>query len=229
MNQMAEPKKSFPMLPVAHWWALRKKFKQSIPGVVTDNYLSTVLDMSVDSARANVLPFLKVLGIIDDEGKTKERAKLWRDDHHYPEVCKAITAEVYPKDLLESVPTPEDKTAAKRWFANHTGSGDSACSRMASLYSVLIAADPASQPDGQSVKAKEKVPKRAAAQKSKGSNSTAPSPALAPTPAPTSAPAPKSKGPEINLNLQIHISADASPDQIEQIFSSMAKHIYPSE
>ncbi len=40
---MAEQKKSYPMLPIAHWWALRKKFKQSIPGVVTDSYLATVL------------------------------------------------------------------------------------------------------------------------------------------------------------------------------------------
>jgi hypothetical protein len=44
------------MMPIANWWALRKKFKQSIPGVVTDNYIATVLEMSVDSARANVLP-----------------------------------------------------------------------------------------------------------------------------------------------------------------------------
>ena len=49
-------KKSFPMLPVAHWWALRNKFKQSIPGTVTASYLSMVLDMQQNSARANVLP-----------------------------------------------------------------------------------------------------------------------------------------------------------------------------
>ena len=52
----------------------RKKFEQSIPGVVTDNYLATVLNMGVESVRANVLPFLKPLGIIDDEGKTTEWA-----------------------------------------------------------------------------------------------------------------------------------------------------------
>jgi hypothetical protein len=33
-------------------------------------------------------------------------------------------------------------------------------------------------------------------------------------------------GPDLNINIQIHISADASTDQIEQIFASMAKHIY---
>jgi hypothetical protein len=36
---MTAERKSFPMLPGAHWWALREKFKQSIPGVVTDSYL----------------------------------------------------------------------------------------------------------------------------------------------------------------------------------------------
>jgi hypothetical protein len=66
---MAEPKKSFPMLPIAHWWSLRRKFKQSLPGVVTGSYLATVLNMAENSANANVLPYLKTLGIIDDEGK----------------------------------------------------------------------------------------------------------------------------------------------------------------
>ncbi len=91
---MAEQKQSFPMLPINHWWALRKKFKQSIPGVVTDSYLATVLNMQENSARANVLPYLKQLQIIDEEGKTGERAKLWRDDGHYAEVCKAIREEI---------------------------------------------------------------------------------------------------------------------------------------
>lgn len=49
-------KKSYPMLPIASWWELRKKFKLSIPGVVTANYLATVLGGKVESARINVLP-----------------------------------------------------------------------------------------------------------------------------------------------------------------------------
>ena len=157
---MAEPKRNFPMLPVGHWWSLRKKFEQSIPGVVTDNYLATVLAMGVESARANVLPFLKTLGIIDGDGKPKERAKLWRDDQHYAEVCQAILKEVYPKDLLDVVPDPrENRNATKRWFANHTGAGDSACSRMAALYTVLVEADPSKQPDSQKSAVPERVRK----------------------------------------------------------------------
>ena len=225
---MAESKTTFPMLPVGHWWALRKKFKQSIPGVVTDNYLATVLAMSVESVRANVLPFLKPLGIIDDESRTTEQAKLWRDDGHYPEVCKAIVAKVYPKELIDAVPNPRDsRDVAKRWFANHTGSGDSACSRMAALYTVLIEADPTLQPDGKSSKQKEKAQKKNPTKKITEVKAVQPAPKIEVPQVDTSVPPLMPRhGLDVSINLQIHISADASPDQIEQIFAAMAKHIY---
>jgi hypothetical protein len=223
---MAEQKKGFPMLPIAHWWALRRKFKQSIPGVVTDNYLATVLEMGVNSARANVLPFLKTLGIVDDEGKSLERAKQWRDDGHYTEVCKAMLKEVYPKDLLEAVPNPDQqRTQAERWFGNHTGAGQAAVRRMAALYAVLVEADAAKQPDQDKARTRkrDKEPaKTKPAQEARGEP-------------PATAPIERGKansfeqpqqGPGININLEIHISADATPDQIDQIFASMAKHIY---
>lgn len=216
------------MLPVGHWWALRKKFKQSIPGVVTDNYLATVLAMSVESVRANVLPFLKPLGIIDDESKTTEQTKLWRDDGHYPEVCKAIVTKVYPKELIDAVPNPRDnREAAKRWFANHTGSGDSACSRMAALYTVLIEADPTLQPDGKGSKPKEKTQKKTPTKKITKVKEVQTMPKIE-TPQMNALVPPliTCHGPDVSINLQIHISADASPDQIEQIFAAMAKHIY---
>jgi hypothetical protein len=217
------------MLPAGHWWALRKKFKQSIPGVVTDNYLATVLDMEVKSARANVLPFLRTLGIIDDDGKPKERAKLWRDDEHYPEVCEAILKEIYPKDLLDAVADPKtSRDKAERWFANHTGAGEAACRRMAVLYTVLMEANPAGETGGsktgESTKASKKSPEKSrAARKEKAERPPNPSP----TPPAAQNPATPT-GPGININLQVHISADASADQIEQIFAAMAKHIYRS-
>ena len=137
---MAEEKKSsFPMLPVAHWWSLREKFKQSIPGVVTENYLATILNIQANSARVNILPSLKTIGLIDSDGKTnQELAKAWRDDSNYAEVCKEIRERIYPEDLFSAVPNhSEDKEAVKRWFANQTGSGVSAVNKMASFYITL--------------------------------------------------------------------------------------------
>lgn len=112
---MAEDKKSFPMLPIKHWWNLRKKFRQSLPGVVTGSYLATVLNMEENSANTNVLLPLRALGIVDNDGKTTERARLWRDDDHYSEVCRAIVGEVYPEELLHAVPNPtQNRSAAER-------------------------------------------------------------------------------------------------------------------
>src|ERR1051326_2280022 len=223
---MAEEKKSVPMQPINHWWELRKKFKQSIPGVVTDSYLSTVLNMQPVSARANVLPFLKQLGIIDEESRTGERANMWRDDGHYPEVCKAILTEVYPQELLDAVPNPmADRAQAERWFMHKTAAGDSAAKRMAALYTVLVDADPAKQPETD--RARKTTEEKAPREKKQ-------------TPAPALKNAAHAKEqekadvggkgiqavPGININLQVHISADSTPDQIDQIFASMAKHIY---
>jgi hypothetical protein len=223
---MVEQKKSFPMLPIGHWWALRKRFRQSIPGVVTDNYVATVLNMTVTSARANVLPYLKTLGIIDEEGKTLPRAKLWRDDEHYSTVCKAALDEIYPKDLLEAVPNPVDRTQAERWFGNHTGLGAVAARRMAALYAVLMEADASKETED---KAKN-VTRDKDSSRSKPANrtrtETPPVPRNKENKPVTNNDHPLPLAPGININLEIHISADATPDQIDQIFASMAKHIY---
>jgi hypothetical protein len=175
----SESRKSYPMLPISHWWALRKKFLQSIPGVVSDSYLATVLSMEANSARANVLPFLEVLGIIDETGKPTERAKLWRDDHHYSEVCKDILTEIYPSELISAVPDPgTEKAAAKRWFANQTGVGDAAASRMVALYSVLVEADASKQPDHSRKPAAKKTTPKAAPTAKRPSNQPRPTAVL---------------------------------------------------
>ena len=229
-----ETRRSYPMLPTSHWWALRKKFRQSLPGIVTDSYLATVLSMGANSARANVLPFLKTLGIIDQEGKPTQRAKLWREDDHYAEVCKAILSDVYPNELREAVSDPvTEKAKARSWFAQNTGVGEEAANRMVAMYTVLIEGDASKQPDD----------KKPTAKKASVKSSTTAKKAIAPTKSGVVQQTTNSgdgagsggdhghrkglsHGPEVNINLQIHISADASADQIEQIFASMSKHLY---
>jgi hypothetical protein len=231
-----ESKKTYPMLSVSHWWALRKKFRQSIPGVVSDSYLATVLGMGVNSARANVTPFLKTLGIVDKDGKPTERAKLWRDDQHYSEVCQAIIEEVYPSELVHAVSDPSaEKSKARSWFAQQTGVGENAAGRMVALYAMLVEADASKQPDQDKKQVTKKVSTRTAATTTNPEKHSvsraAPAKVLPDTQTESHDNTnPKARNvplsPEVNINLQIHISADASPDQIEQIFASMSKHLY---
>lgn len=223
---MVDDKKgSYPLMPTGHWWTLRKKFQQSIPGIVTDSYIASVLNMKEASARANILPSLKQVDIIDENGRAKERAKQWRDDAQYKKVCSDIIKEVYPQELLDACPDPiSDKESAERWFANHTGSGQVAVRKMVSFYSLLSEADP------------EKATEQKAKAKTKNVKDSKKSPTKQPSlKQGTRNPNVEDKRqfiersnsvPSMNINLQIHISADASPDQIDKIFESMAKHIY---
>lgn len=213
-----ENKPAFPMLPAKHWWLLRRRFKQSIPGTVTDNYLSTVLEMEVKSARANVLPYLVSMGIIDEDGKTLDRAKHWRDDLEYPKVCDEILEDVYPRELLDTFQGQEIKPEAiTRWFSNHTGAGDSAVRRMVGTFTLLLKKDPLAEPERKPSNTEKMIaPKKKV--------TTLPKPATQETKTTTTKT--ENVGPSLNINVQVHISSDATPDQIDQIFQSMAKHIY---
>jgi hypothetical protein len=102
---------------------------------------------------------------------------------------------------------------------------------MVAVYSLLQKADPADEPEpktsepktGRSTRSKRKTQNEASPQ-----NELVVGPSL-PNPAPDPTPTPRREGdnyPEININLQVHISSDATPDQIDKIFESMAKHLY---
>lgn len=45
------------------------------------------------------MPALKVAKIIDQDGKTLERAKQWRDDDQYAKVCEEIRSDIYRRDI----------------------------------------------------------------------------------------------------------------------------------
>jgi hypothetical protein len=221
--------RSYPVIPVKHWWALRKQFRKSIPASVTPNYISSVLGMTEESARSNVIPSLKAVGIVEDDGKPTQRAVRWRDDDQYTKVCKEIREEVYPKGLLDiGADGTAERMHIERWFANHTGHGEAAVRRMAAIYHVLCEADPAKQKEAESGESTRHV-KRAVAQKRRDRNKVNATHDEPQDPGNEEHESVKPRrdrgGPALHLNVQIHISPDATPEQIEQIFASMARHL----
>jgi hypothetical protein len=184
--------------------------------------------MKVDSARGNVLPYLKQMEIVDDEGKTGDRARAWRDDELYQQVCADIIRTVYPSDLTDAVPNPtQNRSAAERWFANHTGTGEVASRKMAALYAVIAQGDPTKQPDQKTKERQNRTNEEKRIQRKQSKNEEkVQMHQEAEHKAGDGLDSKKTLAPSININLQVHISADATPDQIDQIFASMAKHIY---
>jgi hypothetical protein len=182
--------------------------------------------MQEASARANVLPGLKTTRIIDNDGKPLDRAKKWRDDQQYANVCNAIRQDCYPKELLDAIPDPaKDRSGALRWFANHTGAGTGAVEKMVRFYALLSEADPAKGVVDAKSTDKRKPRKVESVSRKKVRPGALKHEVTLEDP-PNRQPKELGAGPAVHINLQVHISADASTDQIDQVFASMAKHIY---
>jgi hypothetical protein len=220
-------RRTFPMLSPSYWWGLRRRFNQSMPGTVTASYLATIFGTKEDSARKNISIYLRDLGLVDDDGKPSDRARRWRDDSQYPAVCQQILEEVYPQELLHAAPDPtQERAPAERWFANHTGAGESAVRKMANLYALLREGDVSKEPQPRADKKSKNVRKPTGASAAQKSSKALEKRRNDGERVVTSNDSNRSDIPEISINLQIHISSDATSDQIDQIFSSMAKHIY---
>jgi hypothetical protein len=226
---MAEKNPSYPVIPVRHWWALRKKFRLSVPPNLTSSSLMITLDIKEEkTARVNVYDQLIKIGMIDKEGKVnQELANKWREDEHYAEVCKQIKQKIYPKELTDLELSPDGgRVKIARWFRINAGVGESLANKMASVYELLTEANPGRGDEpGKHIKAtKDKINKPSTKEQKSSGKTREPFSErenglledLHPL-----------NGPSIHIDIQIHISPDASAEQIEQVFANMAKHLYP--
>src|SRR5258708_18274726 len=125
---------SYPMISASAWWAIRKKFIQSMPPRVNESYLALLLHMEEKSAK-NLLYPLKRVGLIDNDGKLTERANRWRDNEQYASVCEEMRTEIYPHELLDLLPGSDaSRTAIENWFANRAGIGATTKKMIAAFY-----------------------------------------------------------------------------------------------
>ena len=222
---MEEKKKTkYPLLARKNWWTLRSRFKDKVPTKVTDGYLSPVLKMTKRSARVNVIPELKLIGLIDDKGKPTELANRWRIDTEYSKVCEEIKKTIYPSELLDAVPDPvSDKKGAVGWFMAEAKVGEGTAGIMASFYIIVIQADPKGEeevPKPREKKEKAKPPKKEKAKPpKKEKDEEKEDPSEEPDRERT---APSM--PSFHFDFQIHVSPEATPEQIDKIFESIAKH-----
>ncbi len=221
---MADTAKSFPIIPVSHWYALRNQFKKSIPGTISLSYLAAILGQAEETVKRNVFPSLKQIGLIDAEGKiNQEFAKQFRDDALYPSFCKQILNSVYPEEVRDIFPDKNaNREQIKTWFMNHTGNGDSVSGKITAFYYALLEVD-TTQSNGNNKKQKESKENISKPKPTKN-NYTA-SNQVNPVEPATSEKlnqqpnnSQTAKAPDLNINIQIHISSDASPDRIKSIF-----------
>lgn len=229
--------KPYPKIPEAVWWNLRTKFASSLPPTVTPSWLATLLGYKEESAKKGLMPQLRMVGLIDDDGKPTDRANNWRTDGTYESVCQAIREEFYPPELLDLFPTANasDRVRIVDWFKRTARLGDSAAGQSTAFYMLLTDAK---------VRAVEDKPPKAKSGESSAKNQqkpnqttrkVTPQASIAAAKMQTAAvsvtetpvhPTKHPVGPSIHIDLQIHISPEASLDQINAIFKGIAEHLY---
>ena len=135
--------------------------------------------------------------------------------------------DIYPDELgaLTDDDGSPDAAKVKTWF-EYSGFGASNAQQMAATYVMVASKQVPEPPATDSGKAKTKAPR---AEKSSGESARpkeAEKPHEVAAHEPPAPPAKSDGGPTVHLDIQIHIPADATPEKIDQIFSSMARHLY---
>jgi hypothetical protein len=178
----------------------------------------------------NLIPQLVTVGLIGEDGKPTELAMDWRDDTTYPAACQKILESIYPQGIRDALPPPNpDRNAVEQWFMRNAKVGEGAAGKMATFYLLLSASD-VGQADG--ARKREAKPKNATAKAVPARSARSGTPAqsvgdaVKTTASAAESDAGKARGPSVHVDVQVHISPDASAEQIDQIFASMAKHLY---
>lgn len=232
--------KRYPAVPNRAWFAVRKRFVASPPrGEVTPELVASITGTNEESARKTVISQLKIVGILGEDNKLTERGVKWRDDDQYAAVCNEILEEIYPQPLKDIAPNiTSDRSAVVKWFKNNLVIGDTRAEALATFYWLLLEADLSKADDAslkQSASAKPSTARKqnkptsspvTAIQDNDQSKNAAPASDLnVETSTPLAQPVPQRKNPSLHIDIQIHISPEATPEQIDQIFASMGKHL----
>ena len=220
---------SYPKITRKAWVTLRDRAATAPSTKFTPETVAAFMEMSSPASAKNntVRPMLR-LGLINEDGALTDRGNKWRVDESFGDACQEILDEVYPEELRGLVDDDgsPDTATIRTWFA-HKGFGKKNAQQMAVTYAI-IASKKVSEPPGTDsgkVKKKKTSPPRPHPGKSSIRGETEePQEVVAQNRA---APSVKSNGgPTVHLDIQIHIPADATPERIDQIFSSMARHLY---
>lgn len=225
MAEASESKHGYPYMSLNVWAELKKAFNKSLPSKITINYLQSILGSSSDKAAKNLMPQLRTVGLVDDSLSTTPLADEFRMDADYFSAADKIVSKVYPDELRNLYPGPEeDLQKVAEWIQRDTRGGAAGSLAQARFYLGLVSGKlptgekvsrtTRAKPEGE--KAAPAAPKRQTVQKE----------------------TPKEKepeqqrkhhssdAPEVHLDIQVHIDASASVETIDAVFASMAKHLY---
>lgn len=208
----------YPQIPSTVWWGLRNVLKRSPNATIDEKYLGVQLSVQEVAAKQYVAE-LKRVGLLTDEGKATPLAAKWRHDETYWTAVQELMKAAYPESLLQLAPPGEaDRQKVISWF-ERDGLGIGTANNKAATYFLMSSPTPGEAPARAATGERPKVASTKSKQPEKAPPSTPPQDRK-------SEQKPSSQMLPLNINMQIHISADATSEQIESIFSAMRRYLY---
>lgn len=209
----------FPQLPTTVWKGVWQLLNRAPTRKLDARTLSADLGVQTTAAK-QYLKELQKLNILDTEGQPTELADLWRQDPNNEGVISRVLEAAYPESLRQLAPPGDlDREKVVRWFQGEK-LGIGAAKNKAATY-LMVASGIPDEPTKPSApptprKAREKV---AAASVGKDDGH----------PMKKRVENGSSMRPQLAVNVQVHISADATSEQIDAIFSAMRRYFDESE
>ena len=187
---------------------LSKNREVGVPKKASLQWLKTIGFKS--SNDASLLTVLRFIGLIDGSGTPSETWKKYRGAHHGQVLASAIRQGY--SELFAVYPDANARSATE---IEHVISTTSSAGKQAITKTVRTFQNLSAEADFTAA----------------GDVTPPPTPGAAAAPAAhtvgvVSAVPAGSGSPSLHIDIQVHISPDASPEQIDKIFESMAKHLY---
>lgn len=209
----------YPQIPRNIWWGFREILKSKPSAQITTKLLAVQFGVQETAAKAYQRELIKI-GMIDEDGKATDLALRWRMDNTYSEAVNEIVTKNYPDELLQTLDVENlDREQAKQWFMFDGMGTGAAGNKVAALALIasntpgeISATSPAPKPNPE-----KNQPRKPSGKARKSSSKTDQQEHETEDQGFGAMP--------LNINVQIHISADASSEQIENIFKSMRKHL----
>jgi hypothetical protein len=179
-----------------------------VPAKVSVQWLKTLGFTS--SNDATMLPVLKFIGLADQSGAPTQKWSLFRGSNSKAVLASAIQQgyaalyNIYPDAHLRT------QTDLENVFKTSSTSGQQAITKTVNTFKALVgAAEFSNTPPPDALHA--------------------PGPLHAPAATAHSSTHAGVASPSLHIDIQVHISPESTPEQIDKIFASMAKHLYGSK
>jgi hypothetical protein len=193
---------------------IKRLRKIGVPDKATYSWLE-----SLGYTSSNDRSFVKILKFLDfasSDGTPKDRWMDFRGRRHRKVMAEAVKDSY--SELFDIYPEPCTKEVSDltHFFSSQSTAGERTIKAKAQTFKILCDHCDFSDPPFGEEDGKEKQASNISLQRDSESDTRSVIDTI-------------NAGPEVHIDVQIHISPDSSPEQIDQIFESMAKHLYDKD